>query len=64
MKFENVKILDFQFSYFTHTHTHTHYMGSLPGDISEDPVTQEKRKTGWRMSCDIGEAMEGLENKL
>ena len=30
----------------------------------EEPVTQEKRKKGWRMSCDIGEATEGLKNEL
>ena len=39
-------------------------MGGLPGDISEEPVMQEKRKKGWRMSCDLGEATEGLENQL
>ena len=27
-------------------------------------VTQEKRKKGWRMNCDVGETTEGLENKL
>ena len=35
-------------------------MGGSPGDISEDPVMQEKQKKGWRMSCDVGEATEGL----
>ena len=35
-------------------------MGGSPGDVSEDPVTQEKQKKGWRISCDVGEAMEGL----
>ena len=39
-------------------------MSSLPGDVSENPVRYEKRKKGWRMSCDIGETMEGLENEL
>ena len=39
-------------------------MGGSPGDVSEEPVTQEKRKKGWRMSCEVGEAMEGLENEL
>ena len=39
-------------------------MGSSPGDVSEEPVMQEKQKKGWRMSCDVGEAMEGLENEL
>ena len=39
-------------------------MGGLPGDVSENPVTLEKRKKGWRMSCDIVEATEGLENEL
>ena len=34
-------------------------MSGLPGDISEEPVTSEKRKKGWRISCDIGEATEG-----
>ena len=39
-------------------------MGGSPGDVSEDPVTSEKRKKGWRMNCDVGEAMEGLKNEL
>ena len=36
-------------------------MGGLTGDVSEEPMTQEKRRKGWRMSCDVGEATEGLE---
>ena len=36
---------------------------NLLGDISEELVTQEKQKKTWRMNCDIGEAMEGLENE-
>ena len=39
-------------------------MGDSSGDVSEEPVKQEKRKKGWRMSCDVGEVTEGLENKL
>ena len=39
-------------------------MGGLPGDVSEDPVMYEKQKKDWRMSCDVGEATEGLENEL
>ena len=39
-------------------------MGGSPGDVSEEPVTYEKRKKGWRMSCDVGKATEGLENEL
>ena len=39
-------------------------MGGSPGDVSEDPVTYEKRKKSWRMSYDVGEATEWLENKL
>ena len=39
-------------------------MGGSPGDVSEEQVTKEKRKKGWRMSCDVGEATEGLENEL
>ena len=38
--------------------------GSSPGELSEELVTQEKRKYGWRMNCDVGEATEGLENEL
>ena len=30
-------------------------MGGSPGELSEELVTQEKRKKGWRMSCDVGE---------
>ena len=39
-------------------------MGGSPGDVSEEPVTHEKRKEGWRIICDLGEATEGLENEL
>ena len=39
-------------------------MSGSPGVLSEDIVTQEKRKKGWRMSCDVGKAMEGLKNEL
>ena len=34
-------------------------MGGSPGDVSEEPM-----KKGWRMSCDVGEATERLENEL
>ena len=34
-------------------------MGGSPGDVSENPVTQERRKKGWSMSCDVGEARKG-----
>ena len=39
-------------------------MGGSPGDVSEELVTQEKRKKDWRMNCDVGEATEVLENEL
>ena len=39
-------------------------MGGSPGDVSENPVTLEKRKKGWRQSCDVAEATEGLDNEL
>ena len=39
-------------------------MGGSPGDVSEESMTYEKRKKGWRMSYDVGEATEGLENEL
>ena len=39
-------------------------MGGSPGELSEELVTQDKRKNGWRMNCDVGEATEGLENEL
>ena len=41
-----------------------HKRGSSPGDVNEEPVTKEKRKKGWRMSCDVGEATKRLENEL
>ena len=37
-------------------------MGGSPRDVSENPVTLERRKRGWRMSCDVGEVTESLEN--
>ena len=39
-------------------------MGGSPGELSEELVTLGKQKKGWRMNCDVGEAMEGLENEL
>ena len=39
-------------------------MGSSPSELSKELVMQEKRKKGWRLNCDIGEATEGLENEL
>ena len=39
-------------------------MGGSPGELSEELVMQEKRKKGWRMSCDVGEETERLENEL
>ena len=34
------------------------------GELSEELVTEEKGKKGWRMNCDVGEATEGLGNEL
>ena len=39
-------------------------MGGSPGELSEEFVTYEKRKKGWRMNCDVGEATDWLENEL
>ena len=39
-------------------------MGDSLGDVSENHVTLEEQKKGWRMNCDVGEATEGLENEL
>ena len=39
-------------------------MGGWPGELSEELVTQESRKKGWRMNYDVGKATEGLENEL
>ena len=39
-------------------------MGGSQGDVSEEPVTWEKRTKGWRMSCDVGKTTEVLANEL
>ena len=39
-------------------------MGGSPGDVDEVPVTWVKQRKCCRMSCDVGEATEGLENEL
>ena len=39
-------------------------MGGSPGELSQEILTQEKRKKGRRMNCDVGEATDGLENEL
>ena len=39
-------------------------MGGSPGDVSEVPMTYVKQRKGCRMSCDVDEAAEGLENEL
>ena len=38
-------------------------MGGSPGDIGEVPMTQVKQQKGWRMSCDVGEVTESMENQ-
>ena len=40
--------------------TASYSMGGSPGELSEELVMQEKRKKGWRMNCDVGEATEGF----
>ena len=35
-----------------------------PGEVREVPVSSVKQRKGCRMTCDIGEAAEGLENEL
>ena len=39
-------------------------MGGSPGDVSEGPVTKEKRKKDWSMCWDVGETTERWENGL
>ena len=39
-------------------------MGGSPGEVRDVHVTQVKQRKGCRMSCDVGEAAEGLENEL
>ena len=46
------------------TETRVFSMGGSPGGVIDEPVTYEKRKKGWRMSRDVGEATEGLENEV
>ena len=31
-------------------------IGGSPGEFSEELVTYEKRKKGWRLNCDVGQA--------
>ena len=38
--------------------------GGSPGELNEEHVMLEKRKKGWGMICDVGEATEGLETEL
>ena len=38
--------------------------GGSPGELSEELVTYEKQKKGWRMSSDVDKATEGLENEF
>ena len=39
-------------------------MGNSPGDLGDVPVMQVKRRQkNWGMSCDVGEATEGLANE-
>ena len=39
-------------------------MRGSPCELSEELVTYEERKKGWRMNCDVGEVREMLENEL
>ena len=47
-----------------HHHHHHQHMSDWPGDVGEVPVTYVKQWKVCRMSCDVGEAAEGLENEL
>ena len=39
--------------------TLTQTQSVMGGELSEELVTQEKRKKGWRLNCDVGEGTEG-----
>ena len=39
-------------------------MDGSTGDVTGEPVTLEKRKNGWIINCDVGDATEGFENEL
>ena len=52
----------FRFSYVTGSSLTS--LGEPPGELSEELVTQEKRKKGWIMNCDVGEVTERLEKEL
>ena len=39
-------------------------MGGSQCDVSEEPVTKDKRKKGWRMSWDVDEETGGLGIEL
>ena len=36
----------------------------MSSDVREVPMTEVKQRKGCRMSCDVDEAVEGLENEL
>ena len=38
--------------------------GGSPVDVGEVHVTYVKQQKGWRTSCEVGEATEGLNNEL
>ena len=42
----------------------TSNMGGSSGELSEELMTQEKRKKSCKMNCDVGEATEVLDNDL
>ena len=46
------------------TFIYMYIIGGSLGELSEELVTYKKRKKGWIMNCDVGEATEGLENEL
>ena len=53
-----------KFKYLGITNKYKRHSGNgSPGELSEELVTYEKRKKGWRMNCDVSEATEGLENE-
>ena len=68
LKFDKIKdeIEDSKIRWYGHINPSVlaWHMGRSPGDVSEEPVMKEKQRKGWRMSCDVGEATEGLENEL
>ena len=63
-KISPIKVLNAFVFRFSFEINRNYLHGGSPGDVGEVSVTYVKQRKGCRMSCDVRQVGEGLENEL